>query len=165
MVCVCTQICKSNKPVYLKTCPGSLIVRTCELRKHQIAVPFTRAGRRSWRSQRPWGSPHILLEEIRVVSVLWESNLEAYIKLYYTNLPGLASCSIYLTDCRRPGVYGHKGHRGSTVYTSKGMTTQRMPVKKKGNGLQCIHITGYYKTMKRTERERSELPQNVITHI
>ena len=82
MVCVCTQICKSNKPVYLKTCPGSLIVRTCELRKHQIAVPFTRAGRRSWRSQRPWGSPHILLEEIRVVSVLWESNLEAYIKLY-----------------------------------------------------------------------------------
>lgn len=33
------------------------------------------------------GSPHILLEEIRVVSVFWESNLEASIPLDYTNLP------------------------------------------------------------------------------
>lgn len=102
------------------------------------------------------GSPHILLEEIQVVPVFWESNLAASIKLDYINPLGPASCSVHLTDCKETHVDGHRGLPPSCLQ-QESPDDEENP-RKKGNGLRCSHITGYYKTIKRNEREHSELP-------
>lgn len=95
----------------------------------EIANALAQAGRRRGRTQSPLGSPHRLLEEIWVVSVFWQSNLAAYIKLDYTNPPGSASRSVHLTDCKKALYVGTEAAR-STVYSSKVLATKRIPIKK-----------------------------------
>lgn len=92
-------------------------------------MPFTGAGRRRWRGQSPPGSPHPSLEETRVVSVFWQSDLAASIKLDYTNPPGSAHPQSTSEAVKSPRNTGTAAAR-STVYSSRVLATKRIPVKK-----------------------------------